>query len=158
MKLLMISGDRSILQGKKGAFYYTLHEFSKHWERIDVITPKISDPKSEARSPFTNVHFHPSPRGLWYQPFWIRKKGNELTKHHRHDVMTVHDYPPFYNGLGAIWLHAKTGIPFTEEIHHIVGYPVAADLQEWIGRWMSRVFVPFIARRAGAVRVVSQLT
>ena len=42
MKLLMISGDRSILQGKKGAFYHTLQEFSKHWERIDVICPRVS--------------------------------------------------------------------------------------------------------------------
>ncbi|MEK7591453.1 MAG: hypothetical protein AAB489_04585, partial [Patescibacteria group bacterium] len=54
MKLLMISGDRSILQGKKGAFYHTLQEFSKHWERIDVICPRVSS---------STVPPAPAPRG-----------------------------------------------------------------------------------------------
>ena len=29
MKLLMITGDRALAQGKKGAFYYTLEEFAE---------------------------------------------------------------------------------------------------------------------------------
>lgn len=154
MKLLMISGDRSILQGKKGAFYYTLEEFSKHWDRIDIITPFARD--AHTPSPFPNVHFHPSPRGLWYQPWWILIKGDELIKEHHHNVMTVHEYPPFYNGLGARWLHNATKIPYMTEIHHIVGHPKAANLTEWIGYWMSRVWIPrWGTSRSAAVRVVS---
>lgn len=152
MKLLMISGDRSILQGKKGAFFYTLQEFSKQWERIDIICPR----SGKELSPFPNVHFHPNPGGLLSQPFWILKKGKELAALCRHDVVTVHDYPPFYNGIGARWLHRKTGIPYATEIHHIVGYPVAANLTERIGAILSRLLLPFLLSRTRGVRVVNE--
>ncbi len=156
MKLLMISGDRSILQGKKGAFWYTLEEFCTSWERIDIIVPcgGSGDLGLGVRD-FPNVYFHQSPRGLWYQPWWILKKGQELISGHHHNVMTVHEYPPFYNGLGALWLWKKCRIPYALEIHHVVGLPVAASVQEWIGRVMSRVFLGIDARRAKAVRTVS---
>lgn len=152
MKLLMISGDRSILQGKKGAFWYTLEELCKHWERIDVICPFAC----HERTYFSNVYFHPCPRGLWYQPFWIKKKGKELIGEHHHDVMTVHDYPPFYNGIGAWWLHKKTGIPYALEIHHIVGYPCAASVSEFIGRLMYRPYFFFWGKNAKRIRVVNK--
>jgi len=42
MKLLMISGDRSILSGKRGAFWYTLQELRTHFDRIDIICPHVS--------------------------------------------------------------------------------------------------------------------
>src|SRR3989344_7121402 len=164
MNLLMISGDRSILQGKKGAFFYTLEEFSKqeslkpkYWDQIDIICP---NPQTKiSPSPFSNVHFYPSPHGLWYQPFWILKKGKELLRNKKMQdfVMTVHDYPPFYNGIGARWLYRATRIPYAVEIHHIVGHPIAASLQEWIGRVMYRLPCCFKAtvRRACKVRTVN---
>lgn len=162
MKLLMISGDRSVLQGRKGAFWHTLEELSKHWERIDVITPRArccglrKFAQSATRNPFFNVFFHPSPRGLWYQSWWILIKGDELIRQYHHDVMTVHEYPPFYNGLGARWLHKATNIPYMTEIHHIVGYPEAASLSERIGYWMSRIWLPrWGTSLAKAVRTVS---
>jgi glycosyltransferase involved in cell wall biosynthesis len=155
----MISGDRSILQGKKGAFWYTLEELSKHVDRIDVITPKITSHQlSVVRSPFVNVFFHPSPHGLWHQPSWIRQKGKELIAQHHHDVMTIHDYPPFYNGMGGMRLSKETGVPAVQEIHHIVGYPVAASLVERIGRVMSRFHIPRSSQCAAAVRCVSEDT
>ena len=151
----MISGDRSILQGKKGAFFYTLEEFSKHWDQIDVICPKVPSAKGKVPSPFSNVHFHPNPGGLLSQSSWILKKGKELIAACRHDVMTVHEYPPFYNGFGARKLVKSTGIPYMIEVHHIVGYPVAASFIELIGRWMSRFWIPASAAAAKAVRIVS---
>ena len=133
MNLLMISGDRSILEGKQGAFWYTLQELRKHWDRIDIICPK---PKSAEIEMFDGEHhyspkdtaggevyFHPSSRNLWYQPAWIQKKGEELYNKHKHAVMTVHDYAPFYNGRGALKLSKRIGIPHVLEIHHIVGWP-----------------------------------
>lgn len=48
-KLLMISGDRSLAEGKRGAFYNTLEEFRKYWDRIDVICPKVQ-PSSRAQA------------------------------------------------------------------------------------------------------------
>ncbi len=163
MRLLMISGDRSILQGKKGAFWYTLEEFSRYWERIDIITPAVAEknqmPKTKNQTSvqvFPKVWFHPSPWSLWSQSKWILKKGKELIGEHHHDVMTVHEYPPFYNGLGALRLHNATKIPYMTEIHHIVGYPHAASFTELIGRWMSRVWLPrWGTSMAMKVRVVS---
>ena len=157
MKLLMISGDRSVIQGKKGAFYYTLEEFSKHWERIDIIIP-TTHYSLLTTNLFGNVFFHPSSRGHWYQPWWIFKKGKELFLEHHHDVMTVHEYPPFYNGLGARWLHKQTNIPYALEVHHIVGYPVASSWKELIGRWMSWAFLKWDAKISAAVRCVNQGT
>ncbi|MBP9774086.1 MAG: glycosyltransferase [Candidatus Peribacteraceae bacterium] len=162
MKLLMISGDRSILNGKQGAFYHMLEEFSKHWERIDIICPRIWGYSSlsilyqyQQKPLFGNVHFHPSSKGLLSQPDFIMKKGEELIKEHGHQVMTVHEYAPFYNGRGAKKLTKKTNIPYVLEIHHIVGYPKAASLAEFIGRIMSRIYMKYDVRTATQVRVVN---
>lgn len=158
----MISGDRSILNGKQGAFYHMLEEFSKHWERIDIICPRIWGYSSlsilyqyQQKPLFGNVHFHPSSKGLLSQPDFIMKKGEELIKEHGHQVMTVHEYAPFYNGIGAKKLSKKTNIPYVLEIHHIVGYPKSASLTELIGRIMSRFYLKYDVRTATQVRVVN---
>ena len=159
----MISGDRSILSGQKGAFWYTLQEMKKHWDRIDIICPKVkgkgkrgkgesSHGKMEVPS---NVFFHPCPWGLWGQSFWIQERGRKLIAAHHHDVMTVHEYPPFYNGRGALKVHKKTGIPFALEIHHIVGWPVASGVREKIGHTLSWWMLPREAQHAVRVRTVS---
>ena len=155
MNLLMISGDRSMLQGRQGAFWYTLQAFSKYWGRIDVICPRSSAPARE-RVFFGNVHFHPSPWPLWRQSKWIAEKGKELVTIYKHSVMTVHEYPPFYNGIGARRLWKKTHVPYALEIHHIVGYPVASSMTERLGRVLSRFYFPFDAAKAGGVRVVNK--
>lgn len=157
MNLLMISGDRSMLAGKQGAFWYTLEALSREWERIDVICPRVPD-APEAASFFGNVYFHPSPYPLWRQHRWIMTRGLQLTALYRYAVMTVHEYPPFYNGIGARHLSEESGVPYVLEVHHLVGYPVAASLAEWIGRVMSRVYLPWAIRKASAVRVVSKAT
>ncbi|MDB4978602.1 MAG: glycosyl transferase, group 1 [Candidatus Peribacteria bacterium] len=155
MNLLMLSGDRSILQGKKGAFWYTLEELSRHWDRIDVICPYAGPAAPGSHNPFPHVFFHPSPYGLYRQPWWILGKGTELVSKYRHSVMTVHEYPPFYNGIGASWLSRKTRVPYALEIHHIIGYPKAASCSEWIGRVLSHWYLRADARPAAAVRVVN---
>jgi glycosyltransferase involved in cell wall biosynthesis len=149
----MISGDRSILQGKKGAFWYTLEEFRKYWERIDVICPQA--PASGTQSIFENVFFHPSPWGLRKQPAWIYKKGTDLARKYGHQVLTIHEYPPFYNGRGGLKVSRTLGIPAAIELHHLVGYPRAASFTEFIGKYMSRIFLPREAKNAAAVRVVN---
>ena len=158
MNLLMIGGDRSMLQGKKGAFWYTLEAFHTHWDRIDVICPKVQEGAIQERCFFGNVHFHPSPFGLWYQPLWIKKKGSALIEKYGHSVMTAHEYPPFYNGIGAEMLMRTTSVPYVLEIHHIVGYPHSASLFEWIGKWLSALFLPHDAAGADAVRCVNHAT
>ena len=153
MNLLMISGDRTAVAGKKGAFWYTLEELSNHWDRIDIICPKV--PKSK-RGPKANITFHPSPNHLSLQPLWIKRKGKELIEKYQHNVMTVHEYPPFYNGLGARTLTKEMKIPTSYEIHHIVGSPVAANPIELIGRWMSKYYMAKMARSATGIRTVNR--
>ena len=168
MKLLMISGDRSILEGRQGAFWYTLQELRKYWDRIDIICPR---PDVREVQLFDGVHnhcardgdggevfFHPSPKGLFFQKWWIVTKGKELIAAQKHDVMTVHVYPPFYNSRGARSLARKTGIPYVMEVHHIVGFPRASSPAELIGRLLSRMYLPFAARRADGIRAVSSVT
>ncbi len=157
MNLLMISGDRSLLEGKKGAFYYTLEAFSKEWDRIDIITPHVKD-APEAMTLFGNAYLHPNPKGLLSQSSWIRKKGAQLHLHFRHQVMTVHEFPPFYNGIGARLLARKIKIPWVLEIHHLVGYPKPASFAERIGKILSRAYLPGEIRAASAVRTVSKGT
>jgi glycosyltransferase involved in cell wall biosynthesis len=69
--------------------------------------------------------------------------------------MTVHDFPPFYNGLGAFWLKKCIGIPTVLEIHHIIGWPKASSLTEYAGRILSEMILPSHCRRFDAVRVVN---
>ena len=169
MKLLMITGDRALAQGKKGAFYYTLEEFSKYWERIDIICPKIlrtsnalnkrSDPTFQTRptfQPFNNVFIHSSPWPLILQPLFIFKKGAELFKKQGFDVFGVHGYPPFYNDIGGLWLHNKIKVPYVSEIHHITGYPRAGNFKEWLYKILTRLFIRKFIKKASAIRVVNK--
>ena len=97
-KLLMITGLGSAIDlasNKKGAFYNTLEEFHKHWERIDIIVPRIKGQKSEIKEFFGNVYVHISPWPLMFHPFWFVKKGWEIFKKQKFDLMTVHEFPPF---------------------------------------------------------------
>lgn len=157
MKLLMISGDRRVAAGESCAFLETLTELHTHFDRIDIICPRVHG-ANHVRSLLGNVYVHASTKSLLFQPSFILRKGRELFAAHQHDVMTVHDYPPFYNGLGARRLMKKTGIPAVLEIHHIVGWPRAASFSEWIGRAMSRWFLPSHCTAFRAVRVVSTVT
>lgn len=154
MKLLMISGDRGVASGKPCAFFHTLQGLSPHFDRIDVICPRVAG--SAVASVHGNVFLHPSPWPLLLQSAWILKKGRRLIAEHGHTAMTAQEYPPFYNGIGAMRLSRRTGVPACIEIHHIVGWPRAADLGELLGRLLSRVMLPFIAKRVKAVRVVNR--
>lgn len=161
----MITGDRSLVSGKQGAFYNTLEEFRKYWERIDIICPRsrgqamrltgASAEKAEVKI-FENVFIHPSPWPLFCQPLWILKKGRQIHRESRPDLMTVHEYPPFYNGIGARLLWSKIRVPYILEIHHIPGYPRAASLKESLYQWFAKAFIKFDASKARAVRVVNQ--
>lgn len=168
MKLLMISGDRSILAGKRGPFVATLEGLSKEFERIDVIVPRSSKgqvPGSKDSfgtshlAPGTlppNIFFYPNPKGLWYQTTWAFRTGLSLIRTHHHDVMTVHEFPPFYNGSAAWLLQRWTGIPYALEIHHIVGWPKPANAAEVIWRLWSRMFLPIEALSSTKIRVVNK--
>jgi len=90
----MITGDRSLAEGKFGAFYNTLEEFHNYWERIDVISPNVSNLNPHTSNLFHNVFIHPSPWHLIFQPSFILKKGKEIYREQKFDFITVHEYPP----------------------------------------------------------------
>ena len=163
-KLLMITGRGSavdIASGKKGAFYNTLEELHKYWERIDIIAPKVQTPifnfqfSKNTKILFGNVYVHVSPWPLIFHPFWFLKKGLEIYKEQKFDLMTIHEFPPFYNGIAARLIWNKIRVPYILEIFHIPGYPKAANLKERIYRWLFYFFIGYDSRKAKAVRVMN---
>jgi glycosyltransferase involved in cell wall biosynthesis len=155
MKLLMLSGDRDTVVGARGPFYAMQEEFSKHWERIDVLCPRPSGPVT-VREIHGKVHFHPSPVGRARAVGYLVSKGRELVAEHRHDVLVSHDYGTFYNGRAAARLARAAGIPWMSEIFHVPGIPRAANWRERIDPWLCRVFVGFALRNGvSAFRVMN---
>lgn len=153
MKLLMISGDRTLLTKPDSPLRRTLTGLQQHFERIDLITPRQGAGSSTMILP--EVYVHPSPYPLLLQPLWITRMGSRLIRAYGHEAMTVHEFPPFYNGMGARRLHKRTGIPYALEIHHVVGSPQAANAAELLGRTLSRMYLAHDARSAKAVRAVA---
>ena len=172
MKLLMITGlgsARDLASGKRGAFYNTLEEFSKYWDRIDIMAPRVQFsisnsqfsnkfqiPNSKPQILFGNVYVHVSPWPLVFHPFWFIKKASSLHKENKFDLITVHDFPPFYNGIGARLLWQKIKVPYILEIFHIPGYPRSASFKESVYKLLFKFFIRFDAKYARAVRVMSK--
>jgi len=153
--LIMLSGDNSIARGIDGAYYQMLARFSTYWNRIDIITP--THPNAKACVIHENVHVHPAPRHRALQPLFINQKVSELMRERPYHLMTSHDFGFFYNGWGAWWLWRKTGIPYTSEILHVEGYPIATNLREQIWRFVGMRYLPFVAKRASAIRVMNAI-
>lgn len=140
-------------QGKKGPFYYLLEEFSKYWERIDIICPKTSQ---RVFNIFGNVFIHSSNKSRIFHPWFILKKGVEIYKEQKFDIFGIHSYPPFYNDIGGCWLYNKIKTPYVLEVMHIVGHPKAGDFKEWFYKILNRIFLRFSAKKAKAIRVINQ--
>lgn len=149
----MISGDTALTQGKKGAFYNTLEEFHKYWDRIDIITPKTNQ---KIDNIFGNVFIHSSNKNKVFQPWFIKEKGVEIYSREKFDVITVHEYPPFYNGIGARLLWQKIKVPYILEIMHVPGHPKAASFKERLYKFLTKMFINFDSKKAKAIRVVNK--
>ncbi len=154
MRLLMVSGDRQVTIGERGPFHSMQREFSRHFERIDVLCPR-PERAVEVRTIHENVHFHPAECSRWGMVGYIRRRGRELIDAHAHSLIVSHDYGWFYNGLGSARLARATGVPYLSELHHVPGHPVAADLGERIEYGLARAYVRWARSRAAAFRVVN---
>ena len=154
MRLLMVSGDRQVALGERGPFHAMQREFSRHFERIDVLSPRPPGEVVETTL-FDRVHFHPSGGGRLGMAGYIARRGAELVREHEHALITSHDYGWFYNGLGSARLSRATGVPYVSEIHHVPGHPVPADARERFDRWVARRYVRWARNRAIAFRVVN---
>lgn len=149
-----LGGGLDLVRGKRGAFYNTLEEFHRYWERIDIILPKVAG--ISEKNFFGNVFVHCSPCPLIFYPWWFLKKGLVLYREQKFNLMTVHDFPPFYNGLGARILWQKIKVPYVLEAHHIPGYPRAGSIKERIYRQAWKMMAKFETAKAKTVRVVNQ--
>ena len=100
MRLMMVSGDRQVTVGEQGPFYAMQREFSRYFERIDVLCPR-----PPARPTITtihdNVHFHPANVGRSRMVRYVVRRGRELLAEHGHGLIVSHDYGWFYNGVGS---------------------------------------------------------
>ncbi|TDJ76408.1 MAG: glycosyltransferase family 1 protein [Planctomycetota bacterium] len=155
MKLLMVSGDRQVVIGEKGPFHSMQREFSRYFERIDVICPRADGPIT-TRVIHGNVHFHPAPCGRVGMVNYIEGCGTHLIRQHGHRLVTSHDYGWFYNGFGSARIARATGVPYLSELHHIPGIPVAVNLRDRFDRYVARKYVGWARSRAIAFRVVNK--
>ncbi len=149
----MLSGDSSVAQGRQGAFDRMLRHFAAHWDRIDIICPPR--PGATARVIHRTVHVFPSPWPKALLPLYIRRQGRALLAERPYALVTSHDYGLFLMGLGAWLLTRGTGIPYVSEVHHVEGYPRAVTLRERFYRALASRYLPWVARRAAAIRVVN---
>jgi glycosyltransferase involved in cell wall biosynthesis len=154
MRLLMVSGDRQVAVGERGPFHALHKEFSRYFERIDVICPRPPG-EVKVRTLFERVHLHPADCGRAGMVGYIARRGRELIAEHRHALIVSHDYGWFYNGIGSARLSRASGVPYLSEIHHVPGFPVAADLRERFDREVARLYVGWAKGRARAFRVVN---
>jgi glycosyltransferase involved in cell wall biosynthesis len=155
VRLLMVSGDRQVAIGERGPFHSMQREFSRYFDRIDVLCPKPQGPVS-VREIHGNVHFHPAECGRRGMVSYIAERGQQLVNEHGHGLITSHDYGWFYNGLGSAHVSRVTGVPYLSEIHHVPAVPVAADLRERIDKWIARVYVRWATGKALGFRVVNR--
>lgn len=147
-------GGGGLAQGHRGAFFNTLQQLHTQWEQINVITPTVG--KHITQVFFGNVFVHASPWPIIFQPLFILRKGIQLFRNQPFQMMTVHEYPPFYNGIGAWLLHRKIGVPYLLEVMHFPGKPKASNLKERIYSWMMQWLFRFEAKAANGIRVINR--
>lgn len=155
MRLLMLSGDR-LAAGETGPFHAMLREFSRHFERIDVICPRPAVPVTSTVL-FDSVFLHPASVKRTGMVKYVFDTGRALLREHGAALITSHDYGWFYNGIGAAKLSKATGVPYVSELHHIPGHPIAADLRERFDKRVARAYVKFATGRVRAFRVVNKV-
>ena len=154
MNLLMISGDRQIVVGEKGPFYSMQREFSKYFERIDVLVPKPGGP-AKVTQIHERVFFHPAPKAGEGLARHVRSKGRALIEAHGHGLIVSHDYGRFAGGRGAASLAKRFGLPHVSELHHVPGEPFAENFRERMERFLTKVYVAWAKKRVSAFRVVN---
>lgn len=156
MRLLMVSGDRQVVLGEKGPFFAMQREFSRHFDRIDVLCPRPPR-QPTVLSIHDHVHFHPAEEPPARSARWIVRAGGALLSEFGHELIVSHDYGWFRNGVGSARLSERTGVPYLSEIHHVPGIPFASGWRERFDRSLARRYVRWARSRAAAFRVVNSV-
>lgn len=153
MNLLMFTGDRDVVQGREGPFSTTLAGLSKEWDRIDVITPYSAT--ANVDNIHGNIFLHPASGGRHKQPFHIVSTTGDLLRERSYHLAVSHDFGLFYNGIGALWVRSRYGIPYVSELHHVSGHPRPANIRERVDKWIAKFYVHMVKGRVEGFRVVN---
>ena len=155
MKLMMIGGENPLARGVKTTQYQMLRHFSRYWDRIDILCS--GGPGTRETTVYDNVFVHPSTRPLRQYPRYIVETGRALLAEQHHDLVTSHDFGLFYTGVSAWWMLRGTRQLLVSEIHHIEGYPMAADGRERFYRMLARLYIPWMWPHVAAIRAVNHV-
>ncbi len=165
MNLLMISGDVRAAQGERGEFYEMLRKFHPFWERIDVVCPRTE--KAREQTLFGRVRLfpvgrfaYPDLRAKLSQPKYTFVRARRLIREglregRPYGLMTLHEVPPFHNSWAALRLAKRYVLPVVSELHHVEGYPLAADLPSLLRRTATGLWVRYLGKKADAIRTVN---
>jgi colanic acid/amylovoran biosynthesis glycosyltransferase len=154
MKVLMLSGDISAIKGEQGPFYTTLQGLSQYWEKIDVICP-WSNGSPEQKQLFDNVCLWSRTVSKLKAAFSFSSIYADILNFSEYDLIVSHDYGFMLNGIAAHRLSRQFQIPYISEIHHIEGYPIAANLKDYLYRFAGKIYLNTIARNAIGIRIVN---
>lgn len=147
MRVLMISGDVSVIKGVDGPFTLTLTELSKYWDEIDVLCPGLHGIERQF-SP--HVHL----KGV--RKFFLFIDLIRILKNKKYDLIVCHDYGLMLNGLSTFFLAKFFEIPQISEIHHLEGFPIATNAREKFYAWWGKIYIRYFVRFIHAVRVDNQ--
>lgn len=147
IKVLMISGDTSIVKNLEGPFALTLTELSKHWKRIDVLCPGLQGHSRKFNSTVTLTGVRKFL--LFFDLF-------KILKANKYDLIVTHDYGLMLNGLSVFLLAKIYRIPQVSEIHHLEGYPQATSLKERIYSIWGQFYIFLFVSKMAAVRIDNQ--
>ena len=150
----MIGGDTALIQGIQGAFWNTLRGLHRYWDRIDIICPYVSRPKT--LTVFGNVFLHPLPRGKLISPFYVLREGMKAVQKDDQPLLTIHSYGMQLTAWGAYWLARKFNLPFVVEVHHVDGFPKSDGFVDICRRLMTFFFLRVVHRRASAIRIANR--
>jgi glycosyltransferase involved in cell wall biosynthesis len=80
-----------------------------------------------------------------------------LARERPYAAITSHDYAPFVHALAAHAIWKRTRIPVLSELHHVAGYPRAANARERFDVWASRHYVRWAQKWVAGFRVVNAI-
>jgi glycosyltransferase involved in cell wall biosynthesis len=156
VKLLMLGGPNRILHGERDTFYSMLSEFSRYWDRIDIIC--LADGKSKIEAPcfFGNVFLHPVRSSKMVYPIRLARLGRYLQRSHNHDLVVSHDFGFQYVGLGALLMKPWKTSAWVSEIHHVEGYPRSDAISDFFRKKAAFLFIRLAKNKVRAFRSVNR--
>ena len=152
----MLGGANNILHGERDTFHAMLSEFSRYWERIDIICLAEKKRKVEITEFFGNVFLHPVRSSKMLYPIRLARLGRSLLQSHHHDLVSSHDFGFQYVGLGALLLKPWKTSSWVSEIHHIEGHPRSASIADSLRKKAAFSFIRLAKNKVSAFRTVNR--